>query len=88
MRVVILYHPEGEHAGKVLDYLKEHDMRGEKPRQIELVSLETKKGAQLAKLYDVTNYPATLAIAENGSLLKLWQGGGLPPMDEVDYFLI
>ncbi len=87
MRVVILYHPDSEQAGKVHDYVKSHDLRGEKPRQVELVSLETKPGAELAKLYDVTNYPATLAIADDGKLLRLWQSGQLPLMDDLDFYL-
>ncbi len=87
MRVVILYHPDSEQEGQVLDYIKTHDLRGPKNRQIELLSLETKAGAELAKLYDVTNYPATLAIADNGQLQRLWQSGSLPIMDELDYYL-
>lgn len=41
---------------------------------IELVSLDTRDGASMASLYDVVQYPAIVVTAENGSILKFWQG--------------
>ncbi|HVS79269.1 MAG TPA: hypothetical protein VHD84_03220 [Candidatus Saccharimonadales bacterium] len=85
MRVVILYHPGSEFAGEVEDYKREFEIRhpGEK---LELTSLETKEGANLAELYDVVRYPAILAIEDNGSLQKVWQDRPLPLMDELNAY--
>ncbi len=60
-----------------------NDFQRIKRGTIELLSLETKRGADLAKLYDVVRYPAVIAIRDNGELLKYWEGGELPLMDEV-----
>lgn len=85
MRVVVLYHPRSEHAGKVEDYARDYKLRA-KTKELELVSLETVQGADLAKLYGIISYPAVLAISADGQLQKLWQGSNLPLMNELDYY--
>jgi hypothetical protein len=37
----------------------------------------------MAKLYDIVRYPAILAVANDGSLQKMWQDMPWPLMDEV-----
>ncbi|HVO86150.1 MAG TPA: hypothetical protein VMT23_00255 [Candidatus Binatia bacterium] len=85
MRVVFLYHPNSEQAGKVMDYAHEYTQRhpGIEP---ELISLETREGAEMAALYGVTNYPAILAISRDGSLQQLWQEQQLPLMQDLDAY--
>lgn len=85
MRVVILYHPKSEQAGTAQDYVREYHARHE-DHDIELLSLETKDGADMAQLYDVVRYPAILAIANDGQLLQLWQEEQLPLMNELDTY--
>lgn len=63
------------------EYQRLHD-----DRKLELVSLETKEGWEMAKLYDVTSYPAVLAIAGDGTLQKLWQAEQLPQNNELDFY--
>jgi hypothetical protein len=82
MRTVIVYHPNQEFAGVVEDFKRDFESR-QADKQVELISLETTPGAELAKLYDVVRYPAILVIAENGNLQKLWQDQPFPLFDEV-----
>ena len=84
MRVVVLYHPKSDHEGKVLDF--KADFKRLKDKDLELLSLETTQGAETAKLYDITSYPAVLALANDGQLLRGWQGGQLPMMNELEYY--
>lgn len=84
MRLVVLYHPKSEHAGPVIDYASDYERL--KGRRLELLSLETVAGDNLAKLYDVVSYPAVLAIDKDGQLAKLWQDGQLPLMKELDFY--
>jgi hypothetical protein len=81
MKASILYHPQSMTARMVEEYV--HDFERLHGVTIELVSLETKEGADLAKLYDVTQYPAVLALRDDGELLQYWQGEQLPLMAEV-----
>jgi NADPH-dependent 2,4-dienoyl-CoA reductase/sulfur reductase-like enzyme len=87
MRTVTLYHPNQEFAGVAEDFKRDFELRHpDKP--VELISLETVEGAELAKLYDVVRYPAILVIAEDGHLQKVWQDQPFPMMDEVAAYLL
>ena len=86
MKVVVLYHPNNdEFAGMVQDYAAEFERF--KGKKLELKSLETTEGAQLAELYGITQYPAFLIMSDNGSLIRLWEGTPLPLMDELSYYI-
>lgn len=82
MKICILYHPNSEFAGLSEDFKRDFEIR-HPGQNIELVSLETVEGANIARLYDVVRYPAILVIAEGGGLQKLWQDRPWPPFDEV-----
>lgn len=84
MKVLVLYHPNSEQDGLVQDFARDYERF--KTKKLELVSLETQTGADYAKLYDIVRYPAFLAIADNGSLQRMWQGTPFPLMDELSYF--
>ncbi len=84
MRVIVLYRPKSEHEGKVLDYAR--DFKRVKGEELAKLSLDTVEGDDMAKLYDITSYPAILATREDGQLQKVWQGDNLPLMDELDYY--
>lgn len=84
MRIVILYRPRSEHEGKVVSFAEEY--KRFKKVNLDLLSLDTREGSEMAKLYGVTQYPAILALAENGSLQKFWQGEMLPTMNELEYY--
>jgi hypothetical protein len=81
MKVVILYRPQSEHSRIVEQYV--HDFERQRGEVIELVSLETKEGAAMASLYDVVQYPALLALNDDGQIRKSWEGEQLPLMNEV-----
>ena len=85
MNVVILYRPDSEFARKVEEYA--HDFERQRGKKLELISLDTTEGTDMARLYDVTSYPAVLATRENGEMLALWQGEQLPLMNEVAAYL-
>lgn len=84
MRVLILYHERSEHGGLVADYVAE--FKKYKRKTIELISLETAEGDDLAVLYGITQYPAVLVTSDNGSMQRLWQGPPMPLMDELSYY--
>lgn len=81
MKLFILYHPQSDHARMVEEYVRGFEQTRRK--MIELISLESKEGAEMARLYDIVQYPAVLALRQDGQLLKLWQDEHLPLMDEV-----
>lgn len=81
MKVVVLYHPVSDHARRVEEFA--HDYARQTASTVDLISLETKDGAAMAKTYDVVSYPAILVMRETGELLQFWQGDQLPLIREV-----
>jgi hypothetical protein len=84
MKVVVLYRPKTEQEGRALDYAR--DYKQLKNRELKLISLDTVEGDDMAKLYDITQYPAVLAVKDDGQLQQMWQGDNLPLMNELDYY--
>ncbi len=85
MKMVILYHPNSEFSSAVEDFA---EACGKKSSQkIETISLETTEGDSIASLYGPLQYPAILVIREDGQLVKGWQGGSLPVINEVVGYL-
>lgn len=76
-----MYHPVSDHRLQVEQYA--HEFSRNHPDNIELISVDERQGAELARLYDVVQYPALLVIKDDGSLVQYWQGDTLPLMDEV-----
>lgn len=83
MKLLVLYRPESEHSTDVETFVRDFQQLYEIGRKLELVSLNTRDGAATASLYDIMNYPAILALANDGSVLNMWQGLPMPLMDEV-----
>jgi hypothetical protein len=81
MKVVALYRPNSEFARIIEEYAR--DFEQQRGKKLELVSLDTVEGADMARLYGITQYPALMVIRDDGQLLKDWQGERLPLMDEV-----
>lgn len=81
MRTVVLYRPNSEHGGQVEDYLR--DFKSRYSLDLDTLDIDSAEGANLAELYDITQYPAILTMADDGSLQQLWQGSQLPLLEEV-----
>ena len=77
----MLYHPNSDHSRIVEEFIVNYKRIIGK--DMEVLSLETRDGSATAALYDITSYPAVIALKDDGQLLKHWQGNGLPLMSEV-----
>jgi hypothetical protein len=87
MRLVILYRPNSEHARAVETFVQDYRDRHADGR-VELVDVDGREGAATVTLYDIMQYPAILALANDGSVLQMWQGDTLPLMDEVAGYML
>ena len=86
MKVVALYRQNSEHGRNVEEFIHEFSRRTSK--EIEHIDIDSKEGSSAAELYDITEYPAILAIANDGSLQNMWIGEPLPLIDEVAAYLL
>jgi len=81
MKVVVLYRSKSEHGTPVEEYAREFKRRTS--RDLELIDIDSKDGWNMAELYEITQYPAIIATANDGKLQNMWQGEPLPLMNEV-----
>ncbi|HVS59008.1 MAG TPA: hypothetical protein VHD60_04745 [Candidatus Saccharimonadales bacterium] len=84
MKVVVLYRPNSEHGRAVETFI--HDFQDRHQGKLEVLNVDSREGSAMATLYDVVQYPTILALREDGSLLRSWEGNELPMMDEVAYY--
>lgn len=82
MKVVVIYRPDSEHGRLVEDFVRDYQSRHPSDK-LELMNMDSRDGGAMATLYDVMQFPAILAVREDGSVLNIWQGDTLPLMDEV-----
>ena len=87
MKINFLYRFVGEHSTEVSGFIRELKQRYPSADAVEL-DLNTREGSAQASLYDVTNYPAILALREDGQLAQVWQGTPFPLIDEVISYAI
>ena len=81
MKTVVLYRSRSEHARAVEAFVS--DFERETRLTVQRQELDSKEGAETARLYDVIEYPAVLVTREDGSLVRVWAGANLPPVPEV-----
>ncbi len=84
MKVVILYQANSEHRRQTEEFVHDFE-QGHPNRKAKLVDVDSKDGAAQAALYDIVQYPSILALADDGQLLKAWQGK-FPLIDELAYY--
>lgn len=84
MKVTILYRPNAEFARSVEEFA--HNIERQQNIVPELISIDTREGAMMASSYDITRYPAILALREDGEMIQMWLGEQLPLMNEVAAF--
>lgn len=82
MRLATFYRKNSEQERPVIEF-KEMMRRRYPSTVIVEMDLNSREGASEASLYGITQYPAILVTANDGSLQGLWEGLPLPLIDEV-----
>lgn len=80
----MFYRPNSEHSRVVEDFIRDlQRQHGLESNHLEILDVDSRDGSATASLYDVVAYPAIIATADDGSILKSWDDGQLPLMNEV-----
>lgn len=87
MKILILYRPQSEHARKVEEFVHDFEKQ-EFGRKVDLVDQDSPGGIEKAGLYDILQFPAVLAVRDDGQIAQSWQGEPLPLMNEVAGYLV
>ena len=87
MKVVVLYRPRSEHSAEVEAFFKSFK-RDHGNLEVELMDVDSPAGVALASLYDIWQYPAILAVENDGRLANMWVGNMLPRQNDILGYLI
>jgi len=82
MKIVVVYRPNSEHGRTIEEFVRDFQHRHEDTK-LDVQDVDSREGTALVSLYDIVQYPAIMALRDDGSTLKIWEGGDLPLMDEV-----
>lgn len=83
---MVVYKAHSEHARGVEEYMREFERRTGKV--LETIDPDSRRGADICRLYDVVEYPTIIATTNDGQLLRMWRGVTLPLIDEVNSYVI
>jgi hypothetical protein len=84
MKILVLYRPNSEHGRVIESFIRDFKYQHEADaKRLDAVNIDTRDGVATASLYDIMRYPAILVLADDGMLMKSWEGDNLPLMDEV-----
>lgn len=81
----MLYRPNSDHSRVIEEFARDFSHQHDS-KKLDLVDINTRDGASTASLYDVMQYPAILALTDDGQLVKEWEGINLPLMNELAYY--
>ncbi len=87
MKIIILYRKNSEANRPVQDFIGLL-YRKYPGKQVTEIDLDTKKGAEMAQLHQIVDYPGIIVRSDSGQVLGTWQGLPLPLVDEVVSLLI
>lgn len=82
---MIFYKAKSDHARSVTDFLR--DFERQTGHVIEEVDPDSRRGADLCRVYDIVEYPTVLATADDGQERNTWRGLPLPTINEVSYYV-
>lgn len=82
MTITIMYRKDSEMYRPVQEFI-ELARRKYPSKDIEEIELDTREGAELARIYDIDVYPGIVVKSDSGSVLGTWKGMPLPLVDEV-----
>ncbi len=85
MRVVVVYKQQTDYTRQVDDYL--FDFKRQTGRELETLDPETPDGISFCTAYDILEYPALIAISDDGQMQNYWSGLPLPTISEVSYYV-
>lgn len=84
MKSVIIYRPQSEQARAVEAFV--HDIARQENIEFELVDIDTPRGMDMMRLYDIMAQPIILVLRDDGQLIQSWSGDRLPLIQEVAAF--
>ncbi|MBQ3310246.1 hypothetical protein IJG73_02290 [Candidatus Saccharibacteria bacterium] len=85
MRIVCVWKDNTDYAREVTDWLSE--FKRETGKEVESLDPESTEGEIFVRARDMLQFPAVVALADDGTVLREWKGTPMPQFDEVLYYV-
>ena len=85
MRVVCVWKDNTDYAREVTDWMEE--FRKETGRDVESLDPESIQGEIFVRARDILQFPAVVALSDDGAVLNEWKGTPMPQFDDVLYYV-
>jgi len=82
MKIIVIYRPNSEYGRVTEEFIHDYQTRYPDAKP-DVLDVDSRDGIAMASMYDVMQFPTILAVREDGSLLKSWEGEAFPLMDEI-----
>ncbi len=82
MKILVLYRPNSEFSRITEEFIHDYQARYADSK-IDVLNIDSRDGVAMASIYDVMQFPTIMALRNDGSLLKSWEGQSFPLMDEI-----
>ena len=84
MKVVVVWRDNTDYARELQMWMD--DFEHETGKTVETLDPDTPEGEMFVRTRDIMEYPAIVAVDDDGRVLKIWSGKTLPQIDTVSYY--
>ena len=85
MKVAVVWKDNTDYAREVTDWIQEFEQ--DTGKTVESIDPESIEGEIFVRARDMLEFPAVVALADDGTVLREWKGTPLPQFDEVSYYV-
>lgn len=64
-------------------FVRDYQHEGHDTGKLQVVNVDSQEGQGMIQLYGIVQYPAIMALRDDGQLMRSWEGEPLPLMSEV-----
>ena len=85
MRVVAVYKDNMDYTRSIDTFMG--DFARQTGRTLERLDPDTREGELFCRAYDIVEYPAIIALSNDGQMQNMWIGSIMPTISEVSYYV-
>lgn len=84
MKLVVVGRDNTDYARELSMWIA--DIEHETGKKVEMLDPDTIEGEMFVRARDIMEYPAIVAVADDGRVLKKWTGRKFPRINDVSYY--
>lgn len=82
---MVIFRDNTDYARELSTWME--DFKHETGKEIEILDPDTVEGEAFIRPRDIMEFPAIVAVDDDGRVLKIWRGKKLPRINDVSYYM-